>query len=146
MNEALKEAEDALIQGEVPVGCVVVFKGSIISRGHNLTNKESDPLSHAEVVALRSCPSKSKLIFYITCEPCIMCLGILERINAKIFYGCKNSIFGGATILKKTPGIFLEHIKTEKSVKMLQEFFSRENKNAPIEKRISKAKRKKNFL
>ena len=49
MREALKEAAEALKQGEVPIGGVVVCKGHIIARGHNLTELLTDPTAHAEM-------------------------------------------------------------------------------------------------
>ena len=52
-EEALKEAQGAYHEHEVPVGCVVVFKDKIIGRGHNQMEKLSDPSAHGEVLALR---------------------------------------------------------------------------------------------
>lgn len=141
MEEALREAERALEAGEVPVGCVVVQGGAVVSRGHNRTNCESDPLAHAELVALRHCASAESLVFYVTCEPCIMCLGVLGRIRARVFYGCRNPIFGGTTVLGGVSGAVCTHVHQESAVVLLQRFFLMENGNAPPEKRRQKAKR-----
>lgn len=139
LEEAYKEAVKAFQGLEVPVGCVIVRNNQIIARSHNLTNVEHDPLAHAEIVGLKNLEDYEDLVFYITCEPCIMCLGILNRINAKIFYGCRNTIFGGITILKiQSDSHFLED---PKCFEILQMFYSRENKYAPCEKRKRKEKR-----
>lgn len=81
MKEALREAQKALEQGEVPIGAVVVAKGMIIGRGHNLTERLNDVTAHAEMQAftaaanyvggkyLRDCT------LYVTIEPCVMCAG-----------------------------------------------------------------------
>lgn len=81
MKEALREAEKALEQGEVPIGAVVVGGGRIIGRGHNLTERLNDVTAHAEMQAftaaanylggkyLRDCT------LYVTIEPCVMCAG-----------------------------------------------------------------------
>ena len=53
MREALKEAQKAYDQAEVPIGAVVVLNGEIIGRGHNLREKEQDATLHAEIKAIR---------------------------------------------------------------------------------------------
>lgn len=141
MEEAIREAERALDAGEVPVGCVVVQGNAVVSRGHNMTNCESDPLAHAELVALRHCESAESLVFYVTCEPCIMCLGVLGRIRARVFYACRNAIFGGTTVLGGVFGAVCTHVHLESAVRLLQRFFLMENCNAPPEKRRPKTKR-----
>lgn len=138
LEEAYKEALKAYEALEVPVGCVIVKDNKIIVRTHNLTNVQHDPLAHAEINGLKELEDYNDLVFYITCEPCIMCLGILNRINAKIYYGCKNTIFGGITILKiQSDSHFLED---KRCFEILQKFYSRENEYAPSEKRKRKDK------
>lgn len=144
LHEAIKTAEYALIFGEVPVGCVVVKNNEIVARSHNLTNTNNDPLAHAEVVALKQLEERNiepkGLSFFITCEPCIMCGGILERINAKVVYGCKNDIFGVSTVLRKKLNIEMEFLYCERAVELLRLFFEGENRNAPEELRKIKNK------
>ena len=52
MREALREAQAARSEGEVPIGAVVVARGRIIGRGHNMTERLHDPTAHAEMIAL----------------------------------------------------------------------------------------------
>ena len=52
MREALREAEAARAQGEIPIGAVVVWKGRIIGRGHNETERLRDTTAHAEMIAI----------------------------------------------------------------------------------------------
>ena len=54
MREALLEAEYAASEDEVPVGAVIVFRGRVISRGHNMTQRLNDPTAHAEMIAITS--------------------------------------------------------------------------------------------
>ncbi|HPB89364.1 MAG TPA: nucleoside deaminase, partial [Bacteroidales bacterium] len=83
MREALKEAALALKQGEVPIGGVVVCKGHIIARGHNLTELLRDPTAHAEMqlitMATESLGGKylTDCTIYVTVEPCPMCAAAL---------------------------------------------------------------------
>lgn len=83
MKMALREAERAYEEGEVPVGAVVVMNQKIISRGYNMVEKLNDPTAHAEIIALTSAFNLlgSKYLpdatLYVTVEPCLMCAGAL---------------------------------------------------------------------
>jgi tRNA(adenine34) deaminase len=93
MIEALKEAQKAFEEDEVPVGAVVVHKGQIIARGRNQVEKLRDPTAHAEMLALTSatnCLGTKWLhdaTLYVTIEPCSMCAGalVLSRIKNVCF-------------------------------------------------------------
>ncbi|PKP30067.1 MAG: tRNA-specific adenosine deaminase [Bacteroidetes bacterium HGW-Bacteroidetes-16] len=81
MKEALKEAEKARLQNEVPVGAVIVHNNRIISRGHNLTETLTDVTAHAEMQAFTSAAEfiggkyLKECTLYVTLEPCVMCAG-----------------------------------------------------------------------
>ena len=81
MIEALKEAKQALDLDEVPIGAVVVHKGRIIGRGHNLTETLNDVTAHAEMQALTAAANYvggkylKDCTLYVTIEPCVMCAG-----------------------------------------------------------------------
>ncbi|MFA6245924.1 MAG: nucleoside deaminase [Mucilaginibacter sp.] len=81
MNEALKEARQALKEDEIPIGAVVVCKGQIIGRGHNLTERLNDVTAHAEMQALTAAVNSMggkylpECTLYVTMEPCVMCAG-----------------------------------------------------------------------
>lgn len=83
MRMALKEAEKAFDEDEIPVGAVVVINDKIIARGYNQTEKLNDPTAHAEMIALTSAfnylGSKylPDAVLYVTVEPCLMCTGAL---------------------------------------------------------------------
>src|ERR1043165_9620694 len=94
MQQALKEAQQAFDDGEVPVGAVVVLNNRIIARGYNQVEKLNDPTAHAEIIALTSAFHYlgSKYLpdaaLYVTVEPCLMCAGALywSKIG-RIVYG-----------------------------------------------------------
>jgi tRNA(adenine34) deaminase len=98
MAQALKEADKAYKNNEVPVGAIIVKKGKIISRGFNKCISMSDPTAHAEIVALRKAAKKlqnyrlNDCCVYVTIEPCVMCAGAL--VNARI----KKIVFGSFDI------------------------------------------------
>lgn len=94
MKQAIREAEIAFENNEVPIGAVIVFENKIIGRGHNQTIKLNDPTAHAEMISITSAANYindsrlSECTMYVTLEPCAMCAGAL--VNAKI----KNLYFG----------------------------------------------------
>lgn len=94
MASALKCAEKALTEGEVPIGAVVVLNGKVIARGHNRRTKRQIATAHAEIEAIEKACKKLKswripeCELYVTLEPCPMCMG--AALNArikKIYYG-----------------------------------------------------------
>ena len=83
MREALREAHAALEEGEIPIGAVVVWKGRIIGRGHNQTERLRDTTAHAEMIAITAATEAlggkylTDCALYVTVEPCPMCAGAL---------------------------------------------------------------------
>ncbi len=93
MKLALKEANKASAESEVPVGAVVVREGKVLARGHNQTERKKSALVHAEMVALAKAAKRLKswrlndCDLYVTLEPCTMCAGAiaLSRIRRLVF-------------------------------------------------------------
>lgn len=94
MQLALKEAQKAFVEGEIPIGAIVVLKEQIIARGYNQVEKLNDCTAHAEMIALTAAFNYlgSKYLMeatlYVTLEPCLMCTGALywSKIG-RIVYG-----------------------------------------------------------
>ena len=84
MRDALREAGQAAAEGEIPIGAVVVCRGRVISRGHNMTERLHDPSAHAEMIALTAATEAlggkylTDCTLYVTVEPCPMCSGALN--------------------------------------------------------------------
>ena len=98
---ALKEAEKAADEGEIPIGAVLVYKDLIIAAGHNEKEETKDPTAHAEMTAIRNGAAflerwrLTGASLYVTIEPCPMCAGAL--LNARIsrlVYGSPNPQYG----------------------------------------------------
>lgn len=93
MFAALKEAEIAFEEDEIPIGAVVVHNNRIIGKGHNQVEKLNDPTAHAEILAITAASNnlKNKSLaecdIYVTVEPCLMCIGALTlgKINNLYF-------------------------------------------------------------
>ena len=102
MKEAIREAKMGLAIDEVPIGCIIVYKGEIIARAHNLREQLKDPTAHAEMIAITQASSfldswrLEGTTLYVTLEPCPMCAGalVLSRID-RVVYGAKDAK-GGA--------------------------------------------------
>lgn len=83
MKQALAEARLAYEEDEIPVGAVVVSKGKIIGRGHNLTERLKDVTAHAEIQAITAAANYlgakylKDCTMYVSLEPCVMCAGAL---------------------------------------------------------------------
>lgn len=93
MLEALREARQATLADEVPVGAVVVYQGQVVARAHNQVETLKDATAHAEMIALTQAMGflKSKWLqgctLYVTLEPCRMCAGalVLSRLDRVVF-------------------------------------------------------------
>ena len=103
MREAVKLAKKAYENGDVPIGCVIVYEDKIIGRGYNRRNKDKTTLAHAEILAIKKA---SKFMgdwrlegcrMYVTLEPCQMCAGaILQARIPEVVIGCMNPKAGCA--------------------------------------------------
>ena len=101
MEAALELAKEAALDGEVPVGCVIVRNGEIVGRGRNRREKGKSALAHAEGEAIsEACRTLGgwrlwECTLYVTLEPCPMCAGAI--INARIprvYYGARDREMG----------------------------------------------------
>ncbi|MDI9472003.1 MAG: nucleoside deaminase [Tissierellia bacterium] len=106
MKAAIREAERAFQEDEVPIGAVAVFDGKIIASNHNRKEQLRDPLAHAEMLVVSETSKKLErwrltgVTLYVTIEPCLMCMGALihSRIDRLVF-GARDPKFGGAKSL-----------------------------------------------
>ena len=107
MTEALRMGEQALQEDEVPVGCVLVHAGHIISRACNRTNASKNATRHAElemideVLERAGSVDSARTLFraatlYVTVEPCVMCAAALRLVEIPmVYFGAANDRFGG---------------------------------------------------
>lgn len=138
MSEAIKEAKKAASVGEVPVGAVVVYNGEIIARSHNLSEKNNNPMHHAEILAiekaLKTLGTKNLkgCELYVTLEPCAMCISacMLSKID-KVYFGAydtKSGACGGKIDLSRENCFDYKTeiyggIEEEECKKIITEFF-----------------------
>jgi len=154
MMKALQQAQIAIDECEVPVGCVIVHKGSgkVVSEGSNETNRTNNGTRHCELIAIEKFIAQencmvdwSEYSLYVTVEPCVMCAAALRIVGlTSVYYGCANDRFGGCEsvlsvheispdafpVLDLTPGIL-----KDEAIGLLQRFYVRGNAKLPEAKR-----------
>ena len=140
MKEAIKQAKKAEMIEDVPVGCVIVQDGRIISRGYNQRTVNQQTEDHAEMIAIRKACKKLNswrlegCTIYVTLEPCPMCAGaIFQARMDRIVYGAKDykaGALGSKMDIFATEG--LNHypeitggILEEECSRMLSDFFKK---------------------
>ena len=139
MQRALRLAEHARdVEGEVPVGAVVVMNGDIVGEGWNRTIGTHDPTAHAEIQALRAAgiavanyrfPGST---LYVTLEPCAMCaMALVHARVARVVYGAKDpktgaagSVFDTLTSDRHNHRVVVEDgLEADVASSMLRDFF-----------------------
>jgi len=106
MLRALKEADVAMQEGEVPVGALIVFEGRVIASAHNQREQLQDPTAHAEMLAVTQAAAEigswrlENCTLYVTLEPCPMCAGaILQARIPVVVYGASDPKGGAVQTL-----------------------------------------------
>lgn len=133
MREALKEAEAAGKEDEVPVGAVIVAKGRVIARGHNMTEALHDPTAHAEMIALTAATEAmggkylNDCTLYVTVEPCPMCAAALAWAQVgRIVFGASDpkrgySLYSPSLLHPKTE--VTSGILTDECSSLMKDYF-----------------------
>ena len=143
MLEAIKEAELAKLEDEVPIGCVIVKDNQIIARAHNQREITNNPLGHAETLAIKKASevlNDWQLVdcdLYVTIEPCIMCGGaIIQSRIRKVIYGApdlKGGAFGSSINILDAQNInhrpeIVKGILEEECTKIIKDYFKSKRK------------------
>ena len=139
MEAALREAERAWEENEVPVGAIVVKDGRIVGKGHNQNERLRDPTAHAEIIAITAAAATLEdrrlegCTLYVTLEPCPMCAGAIvqARIPRLVFGASDDKAGASGTLFDITNDARLNHrvevnggLLADESVALLQEFFA----------------------
>lgn len=139
MRQALKAAEAAFAEGEVPVGAVWVSRDDTVFAAYNLKERLHDPTAHAEMLVLRQGAEASKRwrlggTLYVTLEPCAMCAGALiqARID-RLVYGAVDPKAGACdSVIEVVREPRFNHrievvggVLADASERLLRSFFSR---------------------
>ncbi|RPB14863.1 cytidine deaminase-like protein [Morchella conica CCBAS932] len=142
MRHALTLATHALSTLEVPVACLFVHTptSTILSTGHNDTNRSLLGTRHAEFLAIESIllthPPDifADTTLYVTVEPCVMCASALDQLRVRrVVYGCANERFGGCGGAVQVRRGFecVGGVYREEAILLLRRFYVQENGRAP---------------
>lgn len=133
MREALREAGMAAAEDEIPIGAVVVCRGRVIARGHNMTERLHDPTAHAEMIALTAATEAlggkylTDCTLFVTVEPCPMCAAALNWAQiSRIVYGARDpkrgySLFSPSLLHPKTE--VTSGVLAEDCAKLIVDYF-----------------------
>lgn len=141
MREALKEANKAFDDDEVPIGAVIVLNDHIIARGYNQVERLHDATAHAEMIAITSASNAlgSKYLkdctLYVTLEPCLMCAQALAW--SQVPYICFGAYDSKQGFSSRCEDLFHKQVKvaggilTEECGELIKQFFKlkRDNKD-----------------
>ncbi len=135
MKQAIKQAEIAYNNNEVPVGAVIVYKNKIISKASNQQETLNDPTAHAEMIAITSATNYNggkylkECVLYVTIEPCVMCAGATYWAQiGKIVFGSADTKKGfrifNKNILHPSTKIYGGILKNECNL-LMKKFFKK---------------------
>ena len=135
MRMALLEAEQALREGEIPIGAVVTCNDMVIGRGHNLTETLNDVTAHAEMQAITAAAETmggkylTDCTLYVTVEPCLMCAGAIAWAQIKrIVIGAPDTKRGYSTFVCRKPfhpkATITEGVLGEECAALMRSFFA----------------------
>lgn len=133
MQMALREAQSAFDEGEVPVGAVVVCQGRVIARAHNLTETLNDVTAHAEMQAITAASNSlggkylTDCTLYVTVEPCVMCAGAIAWAQvSRVVFGATDEKRGYRRYAPEAlhPKTVVEHgLLADEASALMKDFF-----------------------
>ncbi len=138
MEAALREAEEAFEESEVPVGAVIVKDDRIVGRGHNRVEQLKDPTAHAEMLAITAACTTLNTKYlrgctlYVTLEPCPMCAGAIvwARVDRVVFGAFDEKAGAASTLYNILQDPRLNHrvevisgVEADRAAALLQRFF-----------------------
>ena len=143
MRAALEQAKRAALEGEVPIGAVVVCQGEVIAEAHNHREADADPSAHAEFSAIMQASRELErwrlpdCTVYVTLEPCIMCAGLMHQARVdRCVYGAADPKAGAlGTLYAVNADERLNHtfeavsgVLGDECAELLRSFFARKRK------------------
>lgn len=139
MKAALREAQRAFDEGEVPVGAVAVKDGVVLGKGHNLVERLHDATAHAEMIAITAASESMQekylegCTLYVTLEPCPMCAGAIVWARVpRLVFGAFDEKAGSCSTLYNIPRDprlnhtveILSGVEADAAAGLLRDFFS----------------------
>jgi cytosine deaminase len=127
LKAAIDKARQGGLEGGIPIGSVLVYRGQIIGRGHNRRVQKASPILHAEMDAIENAgrqPAKvyRQSMLYTTLSPCAMCSGAIVLYGIPHVIVGENRTFVGEEEWLRSRGVTVEVVQNEECSAMMKEF------------------------
>ncbi len=129
MQAAIEEARAGLAEGGIPIGSVIVHRGSIIGRGHNRRVQQGSAIRHGEMDAFENAGRQPASVYrdavlYTTLSPCAMCSGAILLYGIPRVIVGENRTFMGEEELLRARGVQVEVLQDETCIALMREFIA----------------------
>ena len=129
MQAAIEEAEQGLAEGGIPIGSVLVHRGTILGRGHNRRIQRGSPILHGEMDALENAgrhPANvyRESVLYTTLSPCAMCSGAILLYGIPTVIVGENQTFLGEELLLRSRGVSVEVLQDATCIELMTNFIA----------------------
>lgn len=129
MQAAAVEAQAGLAEGGIPIGSVLVHRGTIIGRGHNRRIQQGSAILHGEMDALENAGRQSAQVYrdsvlYTTLSPCAMCSGAILLYGIPRVVIGENISFMGEEDLLRSRGVAVELLQDSTCIALMREFIA----------------------
>jgi creatinine deaminase len=129
MQAAIEEAQQGLAEGGIPIGSVLVHRGTILGRGHNRRIQRGSPILHGEMDALENAgrhPARvyRESVLYTTLSPCAMCTGAILLYGIPTVIVGENHTFLGEEELLRSRGVTVEVLQDATCIEMMTRFIA----------------------
>jgi creatinine deaminase len=129
MQAAIEEAQQGLAEGGIPIGSVLVHRGTILGRGHNRRIQRGSPILHGEMDALENAgrhPARvyRESVLYTTLSPCAMCTGAILLYGIPTVIVGENRTFLGEEELLRSRGVNVEVLQDATCIEMMTRFIA----------------------
>src|SRR5688500_14468831 len=129
LTAAIEEAQQGLAEGGIPIGSVLVHRGTILGRGHNRRIQRGSPILHGEMDALENAgrhPARvyRESVLYTTLSPCAMCSGAILLYGIRTVIVGENQTFLGEEELLRSRGVNVDVIQDASCIEMMTRFIA----------------------
>jgi cytosine/creatinine deaminase len=127
LDAAIAEAEQGLAEGGIPIGAVLVHRGTIIGRGHNRRVQHGSAVLHGEMDALERAGRQAASVYrdsvmVTTLSPCAMCSGAILLYGIPLVIVGENLTFMGEEEWLRARGVRVEVVQDPRCIQLMTEF------------------------
>jgi len=131
LQAAIEEAQRGSVEGGIPIGAVLIHRGTIIGRGHNRRIQQGSAVLHGEMDALERAGRQRASVYresviYTTLSPCSMCAGAILLYGIPHVVVGENRTFMGEEALLRSRGVLVEVVQDEACIRMMSDFIAQQ--------------------